>query len=142
MRRKLLVLALGLVFLVAISWFGGLMSNAVSHTPTAHIQTAQVSPYQITLQVDPNPPLETQPATISIQVANTSRQAVTDAHVFIDSTMEAMDMGTERVEASAQGNGIYRARVQFPMGGPWGLRVLIDRPGQKTVSTTFQVTAQ
>jgi YtkA-like len=142
MRRKLLVLALGFGFLVAVGWFGGVMSDAVSHVPTAPVQTAQAGPYQITLQVDPNPPSETQPATISIQVANASHQAVSDAHVFIDSTMEAMDMGTTRNEAHAQGNGLYRAQVQFAMGGPWGLRVSIDRPGQKNISTTFQVTAQ
>ena len=142
MKRKLLVLALGFGFLIAVSWFGGLMSNAVSHKPTAAVQTAQAGPYQITLQVDPNPPSETQPATISIQVANASRQAVTDAQVFVDSTMEAMDMGTVRNEAHAQGNGVYRAQVQFAMGGPWGLLVSVHRPGQKTVSTTFQVTAQ
>jgi hypothetical protein len=141
-RKQLLVLALGFGFLVAVAWFGALMSNAVSHTPTAPVQTAQAGPYQITLRVNPNPPSETQPATISIQVANTSQQAVTDAHVFVDSTMQAMDMGTVRNEAHTQGNGLYRAQVQFVMGGPWGLLVSIDRPGQKTVSTTFRVTAQ
>jgi hypothetical protein len=142
MRRKLLVLALGISFLIGVSWVGGILSNAAPHTPTAHVQTTWVGPYQVTIQVDPNPPLLTQPATISVQIANASQQAVTDARVYLDSTMETMDMGTARDEAHAQGNGVYRGSVQFSMSGPWRLQVLIERGGQKAVEAAFEVTAQ
>src|SRR6266702_5844571 len=142
MKRKFLVLAAGIIFLVAISWIGGILSNAAPRTPTAHVQTSQAGPYHITLQIDPNPPQLTQPATVSLQLANSSQQAVTDVQVFIDSSMMTMDMGTARDEARSQGNGVYRAQVQFAMSGPWALRVVINRTGQKAVSTTFQVTAQ
>ena len=142
MKRKLLILAAGIVFLVAISWIGGILSNAAPRTSTAHVQTSQAGPYRVTLQVDPNPPLLTQPATVSLQLANSSQQAITDAQVFIDSTMMTMDMGTARDEAHSQGNGVYRAQVQFAMSGSWELHVVINRSGQKVVETTFQVTAQ
>jgi YtkA-like len=142
MKRKFLVLALGLSFLIAVSWFGGLISNAAPHTPTAHIQTSQAGPYQVTLQIDPNPPLLTKPSTITIQLANSDHQAISDAHIFIDSTMETMDMGTARDEALPQSNGLYRANVQFYMSGPWKLLISISQPNQKTVTTTFEVTAQ
>ncbi len=142
MKRKLLILALGIGFLVLISWIGGVVGDAAPHTLTAHVQSTQAGPYRVTLQVDPNPPTLTQPATVSLQVANASQQAITDAHVFVDSTMETMDMGTARDEALSQGNGVYRASVQFLMSGPWRLRVLINRAGQKSVVATFQVTAQ
>src|ERR1700730_4184739 len=107
MKRKLLILVGGIVFLVAIAWIGAILSNAAPRTPTAHVQTSQAGPYHITLQVDPNPPLVTQPATVSLQLANSSQQAITDAQVFIDSSMMTMDMGTARDEASSQGNGVY-----------------------------------
>ena len=100
-------------------------------------------PYQVTLQVHPNPPLITQPATLTVQLANhTSQQPVTNAHVTLESAMESMDMGTNQADASLQGNSIYVARVQFSMSGLWQIRVDIAIPGSKTVSAVFEVTAQ
>ena len=107
------------------------------------MQTAQAGPYQVTLQVSPNPPSITQPATLSIQVlARTSQQPVPNARVTLESDMETMDMGTEQANARSQGDGTYLASVQFSMSGPWQIRVLVAMPGAQPASATFEVSTQ
>jgi YtkA-like protein len=144
MRRALLVIALGIVFLILMTWIGTLLDSIVPHRVTAQVQTAQAGPYHMTFQVNPNPPLITHPATLSIQVLlNDSQQPVTNAHVTLMSNMETMDMGIDPVEAQSQGNGIYLANVQFSMSGPWKVQVVVSLPGEKkTANATFEVAAQ
>jgi len=144
MRRALLVIALGIVFLILMTWIGTLLDSIVPHRVTAQVQTAQAGPYHMTFQVNPNPPLITHHATLSIQVLlNDSQQPVTNAHVTFMSNMETMDMGIDPVEAQSQGNGIYLASVQFSMSGPWKVQVVVSLPGEKqTANATFEVAAQ
>lgn len=144
MKRGLLVIALGIVFLILMTWIGTLLDSIVPHRVTAQSQTAQAGPYRVTLQVNPNPPQTTQAATLSIQVLlNASKQPVPMAHVTLMSNMETMDMGIDQVEAQSQGNGIYLASVQFSMSGPWRVQVIISLPGEKqTASATFEVATQ
>lgn len=144
MKRGLLVIALGIAFLILMTWIGTLLDSAAPHTVTAQIQTAQAGPYHLTFQVNPNPPMASHPATLSIQVeTSASQQPITNAHVILTSDMETMDMGTDQVEAQSQGNGIYLTSVQFAMGGPWRVQVIIALPGEKqTVNATFEVGVQ
>ena len=144
MKRGLLVLALGVAFLILMTWIGTFLDSAVPHPVTAQIQTAQAGPYHLTLQVDPNPPVTSHPTTISIQVeSRVSQQPITNAHVTLASNMQAMDMGIGQVEAQSQGNGMYLANVQFTMSGSWQVQVIIASPGAKqAVSTTFEVGVQ
>jgi YtkA-like protein len=144
MKRGLLAIALGIAFLIAMIWIGTLLDSIVPHGVTAQVQTAQAGPYHVTLQVNPNPPLTTQMATLSIQVLlNASQQPVTNAHVTLVSNMETMDMGIDQVEAQSQGNGMYLASVQFSMSGSWRVQVLISLPGgTESFSAVFEVTAQ
>jgi YtkA-like len=144
MKRGLLVIALGIAFLILMTWIGTLLDSAVPHPVTAQVQSAQAGPYRLTLQVNPNPPITSHPATLSVQVVlRASQQPITNAHVILASNMETMDMGIDQVEARSQGNGIYLASVQFSMSGPWHVQVMIALPGSKqTLSTTFQVAVQ
>jgi hypothetical protein len=144
MKRGLLIIALGVAFLILITWIGTFLTSFIPYPATAQIQTRQAGPYQVTLHVDPNPPPITRSAMLSIQVLlNTSQQPVTNAHVTLESAMETMDMGTDRTEAQSQGNGIYLASVQFSMSGPWRVQVVISLPeGTKSFSAMFEVTAQ
>ncbi len=144
MKRGLLVIALGIVFLILMTWIGTLLDSVVPHTVTAPVQTAQADTYHLTLQVNPNPPVTSRPATLSIQVVSSiSQQPVTDAKVILTSTMMTMDMGNEAAEAQSQGNGIYLANVQFSMSGPWQIQVIMTIPGQKQpVSSSFEVGVQ
>ena len=143
MRRNLLVVVLGITFLILITWLGTIITTIVPSRVTAKVQTAQAGPYQISLQVDPNPPLITQPATLSLQVlVKSSQQSVTRAHVTLESDMVAMGMGIDQVDARSQGNGTYLASIQFSMSGLWRIRVIVAMPGTNSASTTFDVTAQ
>jgi hypothetical protein len=141
MKRNLLILVLGIGFLIVMTWVGTILVDILPHRPSAQVQTALAGPYQLTLQVDPNPPPITQPATLLVQVMR-QNAPVTNAHVTVESTMETMDMGTDSSEAQSQSNGIYRVPVQFSMSGPFQVRVLVAVPGAKTESATFEVTAQ
>ena len=144
MKRGLLVIALGIVFLILVTWIGTLLDSATPHTVTAPVQTAQAGTYHLTLQVNPNPPVTSRSATLSIQVVSSiSQQPVPDAKVILTSTMMAMDMGNETIEAQSQGNGIYLANVQFSMSGPWQIQVTMTMPGEKqTVNASFEVGVQ
>jgi hypothetical protein len=143
MRRSLLVVALGITFLILMTWLGTVLTSIIPHQVTAQEQTVRVGPYQLSLQVNPNPPLITQPAALSIRVLSaSSQQPVANARVTLESAMVEMDMGADRVEARAQGDGTYLANVQFSMSGLWKVHVIVAVPGAAPVSTDFEVTAQ
>ena len=143
MRRGLLAIVLGISFLILMTWLGTIITSIIPQKATAQVQTADAGPYTITLQVNPNPPLITQPATLSIRVVSrSSQQAVSNTHVAIESDMESMDMGTAHIDANSQGNGMYVADVQFTMSGLWQVQVVVTMPDSQPVSATFEVTAQ
>ncbi len=142
MRRKLLILALGVLFLILLSWLGTTLTEILPARPSAQVQTVSAGPYQITLQVDPNPPPPSKPATLILQIVHSStQQLVTNARVTIESSMETMDMGTDVINAQSQSNGMYHAPVQFGMDGTWQVRVLVTVPGAQTESATFEIVA-
>ena len=144
MKRGLLVIALGIAFLILMTWIGTLLDSVVPHTVTAQVQTAQAGPYHLTFQVNPNPPVASHSTTLWIQVVSrASQQPIINAHVTLTSNMETMDMSIDQIEAQSQGNGIYLASVQFAMSGPWQVQVIISLPGAKqTVSASFEVGVQ
>src|SRR6266851_2368306 len=135
MKRRLLAIALGITFLILITWIGTIITSVVPHHVTAQIQT---------LQVNPNPPPITQPVTLSIQILeHNSKRPVSSAKVTLESNMVTMDMGTGQVEAKSQHDGTYLASVQFSMSGPWQVQVVISMPGEsQTYSAVFEVAAQ
>jgi uncharacterized protein with FMN-binding domain len=144
MKRRLLAIALGITFLILMTWIGTIITSVVPQRVTAQIQTAQAGPYQVTLQVNPNPPPITQPATLSIQILeHNSKRPVSSAKVTLESNMVTMDMGTGQVAAKSQHDGTYLASVQFSMSGPWQVQVVISMPGEsQTYSAFFEVAAQ
>lgn len=140
MRRKLLILFLGILFLILLSWLGTSLTEILPARPSSQVQTAYAGPYQITITVDPNPPSPAKPATLTLQIVHSStQQLVTNARVSVESTMETMDMGTEIVNAQSQSNGTYHVAIQFAMDGPWRVRVLVAVPGAQTESAIFEV---
>ena len=144
MKRGLLVIALGIVFLILMTWIGTFLDSAVPHPVTAQLQTAQAGLYHLTFQVHPNPPVASHSTTLSIQVVSSaSQQPITNARVTFTSNMVSMDMGIDSVEAQSQDNGTYLANAQFAMSGPWQVQVIITLPGEKqTVSASFEVGVQ
>ena len=144
MKRGLLVIALGIAFLILMTWIGTFVDSIVPHTVTAQVQTAQAGPYHVAFQVSPNPPVASHPTTLSIHVVlSASQQPINNAHVTLISNMQTMGMELDQVDTQSQGNGIYLASVQFSMSGPWQVQVIISLPGIKqTVSVTFEVGVQ
>jgi YtkA-like len=143
MRRNLLVVLLGLAFLLLLTWAGSVLVDIIPHRVTAPVQTAQAGPYQITLQVNPNPPSITQPAALTVQIlTNSSQQPLTNVRVTLESNMQSMDMGTDSTTAQAQNNGSYLAHVQFAMSGSWQVKVIVSMLGQQPANAIFVITAQ
>ena len=143
MKRGLLAIVIGITFLILMTWLGTIITTVVPHRTTAQVQTTQAGPYSVTLQVNPNPPSISRPATLSIQVQlSATHQPVSNAHVTLASDMETMDMGTDHEEAHSSGNGMYLAHVQFSMSGPWAVQVAISSPGTSTAIAMFEVSAQ
>ena len=143
MRRRLLIIALGVAILIFVTWLGTIATNEIPHTPTAPVQMKQAGLYSITLQVAPNPPPTTGPSTLSLQVLlSQSQQPASNLHITLQSNMQEMDMGIDQVQARSQGNGLYLATVQFPMSGLWQVQVTLVAPGTPSTTTTFEITAQ
>lgn len=143
MKRNLLILLLGIGFLLVMTWAGAILPDLLPQRQSARVQTAQAGPYEVTLQVDPNPPHITRPTTLSLQIVRRDTQQLVDhARVTLASNMETMDMGTAQATAQWQGNGTYQAQAQFSMSGPWRLLISIAVPGARTEQATFEVTAQ
>jgi YtkA-like len=142
MRRKLLILCLGILFLILLSWLGTSLTEILPARPSSQVQTAHAGPYQITIRIDPNPPAPAKPATLTLQIVHSStQQLVTNARVSVESTMETMDMGTDVVRAQSQSDGTYHVPIQFAMDGSWRVRVLVAVSGAKTESVAFEVIA-
>src|SRR6266516_6224957 len=100
MKRGLLVIALGIAFLILMTWIGTLLDSLVPHTVTAQVQSAQAGPYHVTFQVNPNPPVASHPATLSIQmVLSTSQQPIPKAHVTLRRNMKKMHMEIDQIYA-------------------------------------------
>src|SRR5258708_20156643 len=102
MKRRLLAIALGITFLILMTWIGTIITSVVPQRVTAQIQTAQAGPYQVTLQVNPNPPPITQPATLSIQILeHNSKRPVSSAKVTLERNMVTMDIETAQPAAKS-----------------------------------------
>ena len=140
MKRGLLAIAAGIVFLILMTGLGTIITTVVAHRTTEQSQTTQAGPYSVTLQVNPNPPSIDRPAALSIQVLlSATKQPVSNARVTLASNMETMDMGTDHQDARSSGNGMYLASVQFPMSGPWSVQVAISAPTTPSAIAMFEI---
>lgn len=143
MRRGLLVIGLGLAFLILVTGLGTFVTNYMPTMSTPQTQATQAGPYTVSLRVSPNPPTSDQPATFSIGIQlRASQQPVNGARVVLDGTMEDMGLDTSTITATAQGAGMYVARVPFSIGGSWQMQVAISLPGQPTAHAVFAVTTR
>jgi YtkA-like len=139
-RRRLLIVVLGIGLLILVTTIGTSLESFLPHPPTSAVQIAKADPYQITLNITPNPPGTAKPATLSFQIVQTStQQLVSKAHVALAISMLTMDMGTEALSAQEKSPGIYEAQAQFPMSGTWEVHISISKAGAKTVSASFDV---
>ncbi len=142
-RRRLLILLFGLGCLFAITLLGSSLEALIPRPASSPTQVQQAGLYQVTLQIAPNPPSLSQPATLTLQIVRSdTRQLLTDARVEIAATMEGMLMDDVKLNAVGQRDGTYQARFQFSMSGAWDLHVSIIVAGKATETATFSVTAK
>src|SRR5947207_13046277 len=99
MNRNLGVIVAGIMFLILMTWIGTTVTEILPHQLTSQTQMARTTSYLLTLLVNPNPPPITRPTTLTLQIAKSgTQQAVTNARVVFESTMETMDMGIDRLD--------------------------------------------
>ena len=93
---------------------------------------------EISLSTQPDP-LQPGPATFMIDVKDKSGKPVDNAKVFFDLNMTNMNMGTQRGDAVAQGNGLYSAMGRITMRGPWRVSTKITMPDGNIENRDFIV---
>lgn len=95
----------------------------------------------ITLTTEPNP-LKIGQATFIIMVKDNAGKAVSDATVFFDLNMTAMNMGTQQGNATSMGNGKYSATARLSMRGPWRVSTKVTMPDGSLIKKDFTVNVQ
>ncbi len=92
----------------------------------------RVGEYEITLQLDPNPPKAGTETRIVVTVTRGGAPAGTNAvepHLMVD--MPEMPMGRPEVPLEAEGPGRWRGVVTFPMAGDWAATVMLKPEGSE-----------
>ncbi len=142
-RRRAILLSLGVLFFLLVVGLGDALGGFLPHTaaPFANGRTQTAGPFQVTVQFTPNPPKYTTTPTTLVQmiVKNHAGQILDDARVQLHLTMLTMDMSANEVAAQGVGQGHYQARVAFLMPGAWQVTVTVNQPGGASGSTTFDV---
>jgi hypothetical protein len=80
------------------------------------------------LEASASPPLNASQELI-VTLADEGGRPIDDADVYLDLSMPAMPMGTNRPEAEPQGQGRYRARTAYTMAGEWEIAVVVEVGG-------------
>ena len=127
-KNLLIALVIGAIIVVGLGW-------KVLSGPSSSAGTGSEA---VTLTTDPNP-LRTGPATFIIDVKDKTGKPVDNATVFFDLNMTTMNMGTQRGNATSQGNGRYAASGQMSMRGPWKVTTKVTMPDGSIVNKDFTV---
>jgi nitrogen fixation protein FixH len=122
-KKVLIILFLLLVTLTACS-----QSSVGALTQSSEDMTGM-------LTFNPDPIDSMTPVTLSLQLTDSSGQAIDDAQVSYDLTMPAMSMPPNQPQATSQGNGLYTAQTTFSMSGEWQAAVTIVQGGNTTTLT-------
>ena len=132
---------------VAILLFVGLMTSvaparsAYNPTPQLVLQTQRVDDLQLTLGIAPGV-VGTNDFDVKVQEAGDGAPVSNAQVVRLLGTMQEMDMGTQEVALTPQGEGHYTLRGDLlSMVGRWNVEVLVRRPGLYDSRTTFAITA-
>lgn len=126
------LLTVGLAMLVAL-----LAACGQATAPTRLAQT--VDGLTITLEATANPKLNAAEQ-LTVTLADAQGQPVDGADVYVDLTMPAMPMGTNRPIAEPAGQGGYRASTAYTMTGEWEVTVVASVAG-KEHRAVFKITA-
>jgi nitrogen fixation protein FixH len=90
--------------------------------PATTIRQQAVDGLTIALE-EPSGPVVLDQATFTVTLTDAGGKPVDGADVYLDMSMAAMKMGTNKPVASPAGNGVYRALGTFDMAGDWTITV-------------------
>jgi membrane fusion protein, copper/silver efflux system len=76
---------------------------------------------------------------IRVRLRDADGKPVSNATVSFNYTMDMPGMAIEQSQAKPVGDGVYEGGAKFTMGGPWGVVVQIDRPGQAPLRQKFTI---
>lgn len=111
-----------------------------SPTNAVNIQTKQIGPLSVTLELLPGH--IDQSNTVILLIKDNKGKPVTNAQVQLTINMQIMDMGTAHALITS-GNSVYATTFDshqaFTMAGPWVIQVEIQQPNQQAVQDTFEV---
>lgn len=135
-----LIIGSGLLVLLMLAW-AHLGFSAVLFPPAATPprMVASGGPYTVTLNADSGQLVSGDGNVLSFDVRDSAGQPVKDATVRVHAEMTTMPMPVPDVAATAQGSGLYHARLLFSMAGPWRLTVTIATPAHADVRIAFNV---
>lgn len=128
-KTLLIILAIMVGAIAILGW--KVMSASNSNTDSSNGGA-------ISLSTDPNP-LRIGQATFMIDVKDKNGKPVDTATVSFDLNMTAMNMGTQKGNATAQGNGRYSAFGSMSMRGPWRVRTTVKMPDGSVENKDFTV---
>jgi hypothetical protein len=121
-----------LIYCLALLILVGCGSPVVD--PNATVQTQTVDGLNIGLEAPKAPKLLDQ-AGFVVTLTDAGGQPVDGADVYLELSMPAMPMGTNKPVASAEGNGRYRAQGVFDMLGEWDVIVHATVDGKEHAAT-------
>src|SRR5438093_4447989 len=70
---------------------------------------------------------------VRVRLRDAAGAPVSGATVTFNYTMDMAGMAIEAAGTKDVGDGVYEGMATFPMGGPWGVVVQIDRPGKPSL---------
>lgn len=133
-RLRAVAATLLLALLLAGCGAQGQGATASTPAPNTSVRTQTVGGLTIALEAPAVPALLDQ-ASFLITLTDTSGEPVNGADVYLDMSMAAMKMGTNKPVASAAGNGTYRAQGTFDMAGDWTITVHALVAGKEHAAT-------
>lgn len=96
--------------------------------PAVTRQEQTVEGLTIALETAERPPINTN-QTFTVTLSDAQGRPVDGAEVYLDLTMPAMPMGTNRPIADPQGQGRYSAGAAYTMTGVWEIAVVAEVAG-------------
>ncbi len=132
-----IILAFAVLLVVGVMTSTEPAQSAYNASPNLRIETHQADDLNITLGIAP---AVVGANDFDIKVRDASGQPVSNATVVrLLTSMREMDMGTQELAATNQGNGHYTLHADVAsMVGTWNLQVLVRRAGVDDVRTTFE----
>lgn len=92
----------------------------------------------VDLAIEPDPP-RIGPAVVTVALRDGVGQPIRGAVVRLEGNMSHAGMVPELAEATEVAEGLYRADLEFTMGGDWFILVMVDLPDGRSMERKVDV---